>query len=37
MSITTAFHTGMARISKHAPTILSVAASAGVVTTGYLA
>lgn len=37
MSITTAFHTGMARISKHAPTILSVAASAGVVATGYLA
>lgn len=37
MSITTAFHTGMARISKHAPTILSVAASAGVIGTGYLA
>lgn len=37
MSITTTFHTGMARISKHAPTILSVAASAGVVATGYLA
>ena len=37
MSITTAFHTGIARISKHAPTILSVAASAGVVATGYLA
>lgn len=37
MSITTAFHTGVARISKHAPTILSVAASAGVVATGYLA
>lgn len=37
MSITTAFHTGMARISKHAPTILSVTASAGVVATGYLA
>lgn len=37
MSITTAFHTGMARISKHAPTILSVAASAGVIATGYLA
>ena len=37
MSITTAFHTGMARISKHAPTILSVAASVGVIGTGYLA
>lgn len=37
MSITTAFHTGMARISKHAPTILSITASAGVVATGYLA
>lgn len=37
MSITTAFHTGMARISKHAPTILSVTASAGVVATGVLA
>lgn len=37
MSITTAFHTGMARISKHSPTILSVIASAGVVATGYLA
>ena len=37
MSITTAFYTGMARISKHAPTILSVTASAGVVATGYLA
>lgn len=37
MSITTAFHTGMARISKHAPTILSVTASIGVVATGYLA
>lgn len=37
MSITTAFHTGMARISKHAPTILSVTASAGVIATGYLA
>lgn len=37
MSITTAIHTGIARISKHAPTILSVAASAGVVGTGYLA
>lgn len=37
MSITTAFHTGMARISKHAPTILSVTASVGVVATGYLA
>lgn len=37
MSITTAFHTGIARISKHAPTILSVTASVGVVATGYLA
>lgn len=37
MSITTAFHTGMARISKHAPTILSVTASVGVIATGYLA
>lgn len=37
MSITTAFYTGVARISKHAPTILSVTASAGVVVTGYLA
>lgn len=37
MSITTAFYTGVARISKHAPTILSVAASAGVIATGYLA
>ena len=37
MSITTAFHTGMARISKHAPTILSITASAGVIATGYLA
>lgn len=37
MSITTAFHTGVARISKHAPTILSVTASAGVIATGYLA
>lgn len=37
MSITTAFYTGMARISKHAPTILSVTASVGVVATGYLA
>lgn len=37
MSITTAFHTGMARISKHAPTILSVTASAGVIATGVLA
>lgn len=37
MSITTAFHTGIARISKHAPTILSVTASAGVIATGYLA
>ena len=37
MSITTAFYTGMARISKHAPTILSVAASVGVIGTGYLA
>ena len=37
MSITTAFYTGVARISKHAPTILSVTASAGVVATGYLA
>lgn len=37
MSITTAIHTGIARVSKHAPTILSVAASAGVVGTGYLA
>lgn len=37
MSITTAFHTGMARISKHAPTILSITASVGVVATGYLA
>ena len=37
MSITTAFYTGVARISKHAPTILSITASAGVITTGYLA
>lgn len=37
MSITTAFYTGAARISKHAPTILSVTASAGVIATGYLA
>lgn len=37
MSITTAIHTGIARVSKHAPTILSVAASAGVIGTGYLA
>lgn len=37
MSITTAFYTGMARISKHAPTILSVTASAGVIATGVLA
>lgn len=37
MSITTAFYTGVARISKHAPTILSITASAGVVATGYLA
>ena len=37
MSITTAFYTGMTRISKHAPTILSVTPSAGVVATGYLA
>lgn len=37
MSITTAYYTGMARISKHAPTILSVTASIGVVATGYLA
>lgn len=37
MSITTSFYTGMARISKHAPTILSVTASVGVVATGYLA
>ena len=37
MSITTAFYTGIARISKHAPTILSITASAGVIATGYLA
>lgn len=37
MSITTAFYTGVARISKHAPSILSVTASAGVIATGYLA
>lgn len=37
MSVTTAFHTGIARISKHAPTILSVTASAGVIATGVLA
>lgn len=37
MSITTAFYTGAARISKHAPTILSITASAGVIATGYLA
>lgn len=37
MSITTAFYTGVARISKYAPTILSVTASAGVIATGYLA
>nr|DAK39964.1 MAG TPA: hypothetical protein [Caudoviricetes sp.] len=37
MPITTAFYTGVARISKHAPTILSVTASAGVIATGYLA
>lgn len=37
MSITTTFYTGVARISKHAPTILSVTASAGVIATGYLA
>jgi len=37
MSITTAFYTGVARISKHAPTILSITASAGVIATGYLA
>lgn len=37
MSITTAFCTGVARISKHAPTILSITASAGVIATGYLA
>lgn len=37
MSITTAFYTGVARVSKHAPTILSVTASAGVIATGYLA
>lgn len=37
MSIMTAFYTGVARISKHAPTILSITASAGVVATGYLA
>ena len=37
MSITTSFYTGVARISKHAPTILSITASAGVIATGYLA
>lgn len=37
MSVTTAFYTGVARISKHAPTILSITASAGVIATGYLA
>lgn len=37
MTITTAFYTGVARISKHAPTILSITASAGVIATGYLA
>lgn len=37
MSITTAFYTGVARVSKHAPTILSITASAGVIATGYLA
>lgn len=37
MSISTAFYTGVARISKHAPTILSITASAGVIATGYLA
>ena len=37
MSITTMFYTSMARISKHAPTILSIGASVGVVATSYLA
>ena len=37
MCIRDSFYTGVARISKHAPTILSVTASAGVIATGYLA
>lgn len=37
MSFTTVIHTMGARIVRNAPTILSVAASAGVVATGYLA
>lgn len=37
MSVSTLFHTGVARISKHAPTILSVGASIGVVVTSALA
>lgn len=37
MSVSTLFHTGVARISKHAPTILSVGASIGVVATSALA
>ena len=37
MSFTTIIHTMGARIVRNAPTILSVAASAGVVATGYLA
>mgnify|MGYP000546898592 CR=1 FL=1 len=37
MSVSTLFHTGVARISKCAPTILSVGASIGVVATSALA
>lgn len=37
MSVSTLFYTGVARISKHAPTILSVGASIGVVATSALA
>lgn len=37
MSISTLFYTSMARVSKHAPTILSVGASIGVVATSALA
>lgn len=37
MSITTIFYTAVGRVSKHAPTILSVGASIGVVATSVLA
>ena len=37
MSVSTLFYTAIGRVSKHAPTILSVSASIGVVATSALA